>query len=150
MCRLYEVSESGYYAWRKRVPSARSREDAVLLKQIHYIHRRSGGTYGSPRIRQCLRTYGWQVGKNRVARLMRTANLCARAARLYHRSPGTDTFFHQIPNRQPTSPTAAPNRIWVADVTYLKMSDGWRYLAAVMDKCSRRIVDWTLSRLRGE
>jgi len=83
MCRLYEVTRGGYYAWRQRCPSARSEENQRLLKRIERVHAQSHETYGSPRIQRALCVQGVRVGRNRVARLMRKHQIRARAARLY-------------------------------------------------------------------
>jgi putative transposase len=148
MCRVYKVSKAGFYAWRARLPSEHAKENAELLKRIQTIHADSGGIYGSPRVQQCLLKRGCRVSKNRVARLMRKAKLCGRSAKLYRRSPGTATFYHGIANCHSQHPALVPNQVWVADLTYLRMPDGWRYLATVMDRCSRRIIGWTLKRTR--
>lgn len=148
MCRVYKVSRPGFYAWRAREPSEHAKENARLLKRIQTIHADSGGTYGSPRVQQCLLKCGCQASKNRVARLMRKARICGRSAKLYRRTTGSNAFYHDIPNCQSEHSALAPNQVWVADLTYLRLTDSWRYLAAVMDKCSRRIIGWTLRRTR--
>jgi len=148
MCRVYEVTRAGYYAWQRRQPSARSRESATLLQAIERVHAASRGVYGSPRVTQALRQMGTKVGENRVARLMREQQLQARVVKLYRATPANHAFFTSIPNRQLTTSAKAPNQVWVGDITYLKVGTAWRYLAVVMDKCSRRIVGWSLGRNR--
>jgi putative transposase len=138
------VARSGYYAWRLRARSRRSRQDERLRKRIRAIFEASEGTYGSPRIHAALRQAGVRVGRKRVARLMREAALKARSARIYRRMPGTTRFFSEIPNRVLGMKTTAPDQVWVGDVTYLKMGGAWRYLAVVMDRHSRRILGWSL------
>jgi transposase InsO family protein len=145
MCRLYEVTRGGYYAWRHRVPSARQHADERLLQQIERVHADSHGTYGSPRIQRTLCMQGVQVGKNRVARLMRKHQIHARAAKLYRRNPGMHVFFERIPKQRLQALSMNPNAVWVGDITYLKLGAAWRYLATVMDRCTRRVVGWNLS-----
>jgi len=146
MCALYQVTRGGYYAWQRRQPSARARADAHLIEQVRQVHQRSRGFYGSPRVVGQLRREGVAVGRRRVARLMREARLQGRSARLYRRSKvGQRAFFAGVPNQQRELNVRAPNQLWLGDVTYLRVSGQWRYLAAVMDRHSRRIVGWSLS-----
>ena len=148
MCALYGVSRGGFYAWQRREPSARSSADAQLIDRVRQVHERSRGYYGSPRVTGQLRHDGVQVGRRRVARLMRQAGLQGRSARLYRRSKvGQRAFFASVAHRQAREPQAA-NQLWVGDVTYLKVGGQWRYLAAVMDRHSRRIVGWSLGARR--
>jgi putative transposase len=147
-CRVYGVTWAGYYAWQRRKPSTCSRESATLLRAIERVHAASRGVYGSPRMTQALRQMGTRVSENRVARLMRERKLQARSVKLYRANPGNHAFFTSIPNRQLTTLAKAPDQVWVGDITYLKVGSAWRYLAVVMDKCSRRIVGWSLGRNR--
>lgn len=144
LCRRYGVTRGGYYAWCGRKSSLRAREDEVLLVRIGAIFEASESTYGSPRIHAALRQAGSRVGRKRVARLMREAGLKARSACIYRRTPGTHRFFGDIPNRVLEVKTTAPCQVWVGDVTYLKVGCGWRYLAAVLDRHSRRVLSWRL------
>jgi putative transposase len=146
MCRLYSVTRAGYYAWRSRRPSARSRQSLRLLKHIQRAHAQSGGIYGSPRIQRALSAYGLRVGKNRVARLMRKHQIRARAARIYRPNPGMHRFFEHIPKQRLKTLAVKPNAVWVGDITYLKLGSAWRYLATVMDRCTRRVIGWSLGR----
>jgi len=108
LCALYGVARAGYYAWRRRGPSARKRQDGTLLEQIQAIFTRSRDTYGSPRIHHALATAGVRVSVRRVARLMRAAGLRARARKIYRRLPGLHGFFTSIPNRQLDRLTTTP------------------------------------------
>ena len=144
LCKRHEVTRSGYYAWRRRKPSVHARKDERLLKRIRAVFEASEGTYGSPRIHSALRLVGLRVGCKRVARLMRSAALRARSARIYRRTPGTRRFFATIPNRVLELTTTAPGQVWVGDVTYLKSAGRWRYLAVVLDRHSRRVLGWKL------
>jgi putative transposase len=144
MCRVYEVTRGGYYAWRTRRPSARVEENCRLLQHIECAHARSRGTYGSPRIQRALCLQGVRVGKNRVARLMRKHRIRARAARIYRHNPGMRLFFERIPKQRLKALSENPNAVWVGDITYLKLGNAWRYLATVMDRCTRRVIGWSL------
>lgn len=105
--------------------------------------------YGSPRVTSKLVQGGVTVGRRRVARLMRLADLEGRSARLYRRSRvGQRAFFKSVPNRQRGLLLQAADRVWVGDVTYLKVKQQWRYMAVVMDKYSRRLLGWSVSRRR--
>ena len=149
MCALYGVTRGGFYAWQGRQPSARTSQDARLTERIRQVHERSRGNYGSPRVVRQLRHEGEQVGRRRVARLMRGARLQGRSARRYHRSmAGQRAFFASIPNQQRGQEVQGRNQVWVGDVTYVKVGSQWRYLAVVMDRYSRRILGWSLSTRR--
>jgi transposase InsO family protein len=146
MARLLEVSASGFYAWLGRGPSKRARSDADLLARIRAIHARSHGTYGMPRIHAELTTQGVHVGRKRVARLMRIAGLCGVSRRRWF------TTTRRQPNARPAPDLVqrhfsadAPNRLWVADATYVPTGEGFLYLAVVLDVFSRRIVGWSMS-----
>jgi putative transposase len=144
MCRLYDVTGAGYYAWRKREPSARCKQNQQLLKRIERVHAQSGETYGSPRIQRALCDEGVRVGRNRVARLMRKHRIRARASRIYRPNPGVHRFFEAIPKQRLKALSATPNAVWVGDITYLKLGESFRYLATVMDRCTRRVLGWSL------
>ena len=149
MCRLFGVSRGGFYQWAKREPSPRELSDRQLVEHIRRVHEDSRGFYGSPRVTCQLRHQGVVVGRGRVARLMRQERLQGRSARLYRRSKvGQRRFYAGVPNQLHGSRPSAPNQAWVGDVTYLRVSGQWRYMAAVMDRHSRRIVGWSVSRRR--
>lgn len=144
MCRLYEVTRGGYYAWRTRQPSARSEENQRLLGCIERVHAQSHETYGSPRIQRALCDQGVRVGRNRVARLMRKHRIRARASKIYRRNPGVHRFFEAIPKQRLKALSVNPNAVWVGDITYLRLGESFRYLATVMDRCTRRVIGWSL------
>ena len=149
LCQLLEVSPSGYYDWQQRRdhPSPRAVVDQTLTGQIITIFAGSRQTYGSPRVRQELCNQGCRHGRNRIARLMRSAGLWGRQKGRY-RVRTTDSHHDQpiAPNHLAQAPKATgPNQIWVMDITYLQTGQGWLYLAAVLDLYSRKIVGWAMS-----
>jgi putative transposase len=153
LCAALGVSPSGFYAWRSRPESGRAAENRGLLAQIRQVHGESGGRYGSPRVHAALRARGRRVGRGRVERLMRRHGVRALLAR--PRRVRTTDSRHPFPvaanllGRQFMA--AAPNQVWLADITYLPTAEGWLYLAAVMDLHSRRIVGWSMrDHLRAE
>ena len=152
LCRLLGVSRSGSYAWRRRPPSARARADRGLSQRIREIHEQSRGTYGTPRIRAELRDAGVACSRTRVARLLRLAGLqgCHRrkGPPSPRRTPGA-TPAPDLVRRDFAAP--APDRLWVADITYVPTWAGFLYLAVVLDADSRRIVGWAMAdHLRSE
>lgn len=149
MCELHRVTRAGYYAWRKRRPSQRQQDDRKLMARVRQIHADSRGFYGSPRIAGQLRLDGQAVGRRRVARLMRQAGLQGRSARLYRNSKVLQrAFYAGVPYRPESATTQRQDQVWVGDVTYLRVAGKWRYMAAVMDKHSRKIVGWSLGARR--
>lgn len=151
MCRMLGVSRSGYYGWRDRPPSKRSRRDATLTERIREIHERSRHTYGSPRVHAELRSLGSRCGRKRVERLMRQAGLrgCIRGRRKGITRRGKRAPAEDLVKRSFVAPRM--DRIWVADITYIATGEGFLYLAFILDVYSRRIVGWAMeSHLRTE
>ncbi len=144
MCRAMNVSASGFYEWFGRSASERSLSDARLARSIRKSFELSDRTYGSPRVWHDLRATGEQCGVNRVARLMKLANLQARRKRRQLPGDGATRQAHHIaPNHlQREFEALEPNQKWVANFTYIWTAEGWLYAAAVMDLYSRRIVGW--------
>ena len=152
MSELLAVSASGFYAWQHRPESARARRDRALLERISGIHARSRGTYGAPRIQAELLALGESVGRKRVARLMREAGLQGVSRRRPVRTTVRDERQRPAPDLvERRFEASGPNRLWVADITYLPTAAGFLYLAVVLDAWSRRVVGWSMaSHLRTE
>jgi putative transposase len=152
MCRLLGASPSGYYAWRRRAPSARTQADGVLLERIRAIHQASDGTYGVPRILRELREQGVRVGGKRIARLMRQDHrqgVSRRPQVKTTRRAAEATPAADLVKRAFT--TTAPNQLWVADITWIPTWAGFLYLAVVLDTFSRKVVGWAMAgHLRSE
>jgi putative transposase len=151
VCRTLGVSPSGYYAWRKRPLSPRARADVELTAQIEAVHRESRGTYGAPRIHAELAAQGIHLGRKRVARLMRAGGLQGVSRRKF-RTTVRDETARPAPDLVERHFTAAgPDRLWVADITYVPTWAGFLYLAVVLDAWSRRVIGWAMdSHLRTE
>jgi putative transposase len=147
MCRVLGVSRSGYHAWAKRKPSARALKDERLTERIAEIHRENRKVYGSPRIHAELRMAdGVRVGRKRVERLMRQAGITGMVARKRGRTTirvAGVRVCEDLVDRAFLA--AAPDRLWVADITYLRTWEGWLYLVAVQDVFSRRVVGWSMA-----
>jgi putative transposase len=147
MCRVLEVSRSGYHAWAARPPSPRAVADARLSARIAVLHQQRRGVYGSPRIwADLVLDDGERIGRKRVERLMRQAGLSGLITKKYRattvRVPGVRVA-EDLLDRDFAA--AAPNRCWVADITYLRTWEGWLYLVAVQDLYSRQIVGWSMA-----
>jgi putative transposase len=145
MCRVLDVSPSGYYAWAKRPVCERAVMDAALTAQIRAAHAASKGTYGAPRLQIDLADAGIRVGRKRVARLMRNAGLGGVTRRRRTVTTVRDRA-RQAPDLVNRDFTAdKPNILWVADITYIPTWAGFLYLAVVLDAFSRRIVGWSMA-----
>jgi len=145
MCKMLDVSASGYYAWRDRPESMRASANRQLLDEIRRVHGDSRGRYGSPRVHAALRAEGRQIGRNRVARLMHHHGIRARQKRRFCRTTDSRHDFPLAPNLLGRRFTAsAPDRVWLADITYVPTAEGWLYLAVVLDMFSRRVVGWAM------
>ena len=146
LCRVLEVSRSGYYEAQRRPACRRAVEDARLSELITEIHAESRATYGYPRIHTVLARRGERVSRKRVARLMRGRGISGlvprKRGRTTIRVPGITTSPDLV--RREWDPSE-PNRLWVADITYIRTWEGWLYLAAVSDCFSRKIVGWSIA-----
>ena len=147
LCEVLGVSRSGFYAWKDRPPSARALDDEQLVVEIKAAHKAGRGAYGSPRVLRALRKKGRHIGKKRVERLMQREGIVAKKRKKFcittdsrHADPIAPNVLHR------NFDVALPNAAWVTDVTYVPTHEGWLYLAAVLDLCSRRVVGWATSR----
>lgn len=146
MCEVLKVSRSGYYSWLSRPESERHKTNRRLLSEIRMVFERSRKTYGSPRVTFELIESGIPCSVNRVAHLMREAGIRAKSKRKYRVT--TDSK-HNLPvapnllNRQFT--IDRPNSVWLSDITYIWTTEGWLYLASVIDLYSRMVVGWSMS-----
>ncbi len=152
MCTTLKVSRSGFYAWLKREPSARTKSDARMTEQIREIHKASRGIYGAPRIHEALKASGVPCGLNRVARLMRKAEVRSKMSRKFKATTNSKHNHPVAPNLlNQDFKTYSPNAIWVSDITYIWTDEGWLYLATTMDLFSRTIVGWAMdSRMKSD
>ena len=145
MCDVLEVSSSGYYAWRGRPESRRSREDRKLKAIIRSVFEESRQTYGSPRIHDELRDRDIRCGRKRVARLMKEDQLTPKKARRFRRTTVAEPDHPKAPNVLGREFSVnAPDTAWVGDITYLWTQEGWLYLAVLLDLFSRRVVGWSV------
>jgi len=145
MCRALAVSAAGYYAWRARPESARSIHTRTLLSAIRVIHQESRETYGSPSIWDVLVKQGHRIGEHRVARLMRQNGLRAKTVKKWR---ATTQSNHRLPVAKNTLhrqfAVEHPNRVWAGDLTYVWTTEGWLYLAVILDLYSRRVIGWAM------
>ena len=146
LCEVLGVSPAGYYAWRSRPESRRSAANRELVDDIKRVHRDVCGRYGSPRIHVELKAQGRGASCGRIERLMRQHGIRAIMARPWRvRTTDSCHDFPIAPNLLDRDfSAAAPNRIWLADITYVETDQGWLYLATVMDLYSRKIVGWAM------
>jgi putative transposase len=145
LCRTMQVASSGYYAWRSRPESARARANRALAQRIKAAHEGSRRIYGRRRIQAQLRREGVVCSPNRVGRLMRQESLQGLRRRRFKATTNSRHSFPVAANLLGRDFTAAaPDQVWVSDITYLGCQEGWEYLATVMDLCSRRIVGWAM------
>jgi putative transposase len=146
LCRVLGVSPSGYYAWRQRPASARATADAALSAQIDAIHARSRRTYGERRVHADLRESNVHISRRRIARLMRAMGLAGVSRRKRTTTTVRDREQRPAPDLVDRNFTAAgPDRLWVADITYIPTWAGFLYLAVVVDAWSRRVVGWAMA-----
>jgi len=147
LCRVLAVARSGYYAWKRRCPNRRDREDAQLSQLLVQAHAESRQTYGRPRLREVLRRQGHRCSGKRIGRLMKAAGLFGRKTKRFR--PRTTQSNHVgpiAPNllAERSSPQAA-NQVWVTDMTYIDTNEGWLYMSAMLDLHSRRVVGWAFA-----
>ena len=150
MCRVLDVSVSGYYRWRDRAPAARAVQDAALLERLREHHRVSRQTYGRLRLRAALRNDGVRVSAKRVRRLMKLGGIVVRTRRRYK---ATTNSKHRLPvaanlieRNFDVNTIGRADRCWAGDITYIATREGWLYLAVILDLFSRRVIGWSMSR----
>jgi transposase InsO family protein len=146
---VLSVSRSGYYAWvkcRDREPGPRAKRRQELVEKVRCAYDQSRGTYGSPRVHQALRAQGEAACENTVARLMREEGIRSIVRRRFRVKTTDSQHAHPVaPNvLEREFEQSLPDQAWAADITYVATGEGWLYLAAVMDLCSRRIVGWSM------
>ena len=145
MCKVLQVSTSGFYDWLKRKPSRRAQANAALAKRIRAVHARSHQTYGYLRVQAELRASGERVGKHRVARLMAQMGLKTKGRRRFRVTTQRDALHRRAPNLLAGDFKATQtNDKWLSDITYIPTQEGWLYLAGIQDAFSRRIVGWSM------
>lgn len=144
MCRVLDVSRSGFYQWLHQPMSDRATEDLRLLALVRASYAANGGVYGSPRVFQDLREAGERCGKNRVARLMRTHKIKALRGYKAPRAIAGRPSIIASNKLQREFTVAQPDRIWATDITYIRTWQGWLYLAVVVDLYSRKVVGWSM------
>ncbi|GGP22114.1 IS3 family transposase [Silvimonas iriomotensis] len=145
MCRLFRVSRSGFYAWQGRAPSMREMANRQLLREIRLVHAEVNGIYGHRRIHAELMAQGLPCGRHRVARLMHESGIKVRSRKRWAPATGGKHLLPVAPNlleRQFDAPGI--NQRWVSDMTYIRTSEGWLYLAVVLDLYSRAVVGWAM------
>ena len=146
MCRVLEVSRSGFYDWRSRPCGKRRQENEKLLMAIRESYHKSKGNYGSPRIMEDLREKGIRCGENRIAKIMKVNGIVAKSKRKFkvttnskHNLPVTENLLQQ------QFVATGPNKVWCSDITYIQTLEGWLYLVVILDVFSRRVVGWAMS-----
>lgn len=145
-CRVLGVSRSGYYQWLDAEPSSRAIDDAVLASEIKEVFQEHKGRYGAPRIRRALKRRGARPSKKRVARVMRQLGLRGLTPRRFRRTTDSRHTKRIAPNLlERDFNVPAPNQVLAGDITYIPTTDGWLYLAVLLDLYSRRVVGWAMS-----
>jgi putative transposase len=145
LCSALGVTASGYYAWLQRPKSSRAKRDEALKVKVRVIHEESGKRYGEPRIFEALKTAGENTSHKRVARIMKEEKLVARKVKRFVATTNSNHDFkvpENLLNREFTS--SKPDEKWVGDITYLRTSEGWLFLAAILDCFSRRVIGYAV------
>jgi putative transposase len=145
MCRVLNISRSGYYEWKRRPMSIRKKRNNELMNYIRKAYALGRKTYGSPRVTRELKYQGIVCGKNRVARLMRAEGIQAKMKRRYKVTTHSRHTRPIVANLLTGKIVNASETVWVSDITYIKTYEGWLYLAVVLDIFSRSVVGWSMS-----
>jgi putative transposase len=146
LCRVLEVSRSGFYKWAAQPESARAKQDSALLVKIRAIHKRSRGTYGSPRVFMELHIAGERIGRKRVERLMHADGLQALNKRKFVKTTDSKHGYpvaENILNRE--FDVGNERTVWAGDITYIRTNEGWLYLAVLLNLVSRRVIGWSMA-----
>jgi transposase InsO family protein len=145
-CRVLRVARSGYYKWLHKEPTTRSIDDAVLSAEVTEVFNEHRGRYGAPRVRRALRRRGARPSIKRVARVMRDLGLRGHTPRRFRKTTDSRHTKRIAPNLlERDFSAAAPNQVLAGDITYVSTTDGWLYLAVLLDLYSRRVVGWAMS-----
>jgi len=143
MCEMLGVTPGGYYQWKNRGKSKRELENEYLLHKIREVHKKSYKIYGSPRITEKLKEQSISCSKHRVARIMRENGIISKTAKKFKATTNSNHNLPIAPNLvNQDFGVEGPNRLWVGDITYIDTSEGWLYLAKVMDVYNRQIIGW--------
>ncbi len=147
MCQVLGVSENGYYNWRKRGKSQRKRDDEYITERIEDAYDANRGVYGSPRIHAELKAQGIHCGRKRIIRLMQEKGIIARRKRRKARTTNSNHSSPVASNLLKRDFAAdAPNKKWVADMTFIATYEGWLYLAGILDTYSRKLIGWAMGK----
>ena len=146
LCRCLQVTRSGYYAWKTRPEAPVDAAQVAVSAEIAAAHKRSRGTYGSPRVHRELRARGVRISRKRVERLMREKGLKGAQKRKFRCTTDSRHSLPIAPNELNRNfDPGQPDRVWAGDVTYIATEEGWLYLAVIIDLFSRRVVGWSVS-----
>jgi putative transposase len=147
MCRVLRLARSGFYGWRRRGPSERQKRRDDLLNEIKDVHAQSRGIYGSPRVFRELQSKGIKGCENTIAKVMSKAEIRSKTVKKYVPTTTDSKHAHPVAENllERKFEADTPNRKWVADITYIQTGEGWLYVAAVLDLCSRMVVGWSMA-----
>ncbi len=146
MCKTLDVSRSGYYKWCNKKPGKREEENNMLLKKIRYIFKDHKELYGYPRITAELKAQGKKYNKKRIARLMSNNDMRAKTKKRFKITTNSKHNNPVAPNLLPELNITGPNQAWVSDITYVWTGEGWEYLAAILDLCTRKTIGWAMDK----
>lgn len=146
LCRMLQVSRSGYYSWKKNGKSAMAEENKKLIPLVKELHRESGETYGERRMAKALQSYGINCGRKRAGTIMKLAGVSPKQKKKFKATTDSNHNLPVAPNLLKRNfDVSEPNRVWASDISYQWTDEGWLYLAVVMDLFNREIVGWSMS-----
>lgn len=146
LSRVLDVSRTGFYDWRRRLPSQRKKQDEKLKPIITEIHQASRETYGYPRVHAVLKSRGERCGKHRIARLLKEAGLVSKVTQYRSRYAKESISVNVVGNKLDRQfKVSEPNKKWVTDITLIPTGEGWLHVAVVMDLFSRKVIGWAMS-----